>query len=441
MRKKSWIITTVISVLLAIFITFEVTYVIMAESRRQKEAELAKKYDEQYEQLENEFLSQYDKLDDYYATIAGDRYDSALMQKLAIIDYYYTLFYAGEINEDQLEAYIANAYIEGIGDKYGVYYTADEFKSIMQETSSGTMYGIGVSVVYSSEYSAIEVLTVYEGSPAEKAGIMPGDIIIAVEGERVSKENYTESINKVKGEKGTNVNITVIRGGEELDFSITRDEVKIVAVTSHKYALDSSIGIIRIIEFAQTVPEDVKNAVEDFKSQGIKKIVFDIRNNPGGYLDSVVETLDYLLPEGPIVYITDANGKIVGMEASDASCVEGLEIAVLMNENSASAAELFAAALRDYEYATLVGTKTYGKGSMQTVYRLPDGSGLSLTTNKYNPPSNVNYDGVGLEPDIVIELDESLKDKNFYKITDEEDNQLLEACRAIGYNKERALVA
>ncbi|MBQ8162945.1 MAG: S41 family peptidase [Clostridia bacterium] len=434
MRKKSWIITTVISVLLAMFITFEVTYVIMAESRRQNEAELAEKYNDQYELLEEEFLSRYDALDDYYATIVDNRYDSALMQKLAIIDYYYTLFYAGEIDDEQLETYISNAYIEGIGDTYGVYYTADEFKAIIQETSSGTMYGIGVSVVYNSEHSGVEIITVYEGSPAEKVGVMPGDIIIKVNGVRVSKENYTESINNIKGEKGTQANITVLRDGQEIDFSITRDEVKIVAVSSHKYALDNSIGIIRITEFTTSVPSDVKSAIEAFKSEGITKVVFDLRNNPGGYLDSVVETLDYLLPQGVITYITDADGKIVKTHYSDAYCVEDVEFAVLVNDSSASAAELFTAALRDYELATIVGTTTYGKGSMQTIYRLPDGSGLSLTTNKYNPPSNVNYDGVGITPDITVELDESLNDKNFYKITDEEDNQLLEACRALGYN-------
>lgn len=426
MRKKYWIITVVLSVLLAMFITFEITYITMSELSRKKEASLASQYDSKCNELESSY-------EQYYTDLIEDRYDSPFMQKLAIIDYYYSLFYAGEIDEVELEECLANAYIDAVGDKFGAYYTADDFTSFMQE-SNGSLYGIGISAIYNKEHTAIEILTVFEGSPADKAGLNAGDVIVAVDGKRVSVENYYESVNSIKGEKGTSVNLTILRGEAEKDYSVIRDEIKIIAVTSHKYALDNTIGIIRISEFNENVPLDLKNELSKFIDEGINKIVFDLRNNPGGRLDAVVTALDYLLPEGDIVYVTDADGNVQRTYKSDTQCVKNVEFVVLVNENTASAGELFSAALRDYEMAKLVGVQTYGKGSMQTIYRLPDGSGISLTTNKYNPPSNVNYDKIGLVPDEVVELDEKLKDKNFYKIMDEEDNQLLIACRILGYN-------
>ena len=389
----------------------------MANFSKQKDAEM--------NMLEESYKS-------YYEELIDDRYSSPFMEKLAYIDYYYSLYYAGEIDEEQLELYLANAYIEAAGDKFGAYYTADDFASFMQE-SNGSLYGIGVTAIYNKEHVGIEILTVIEDGPADKEGLLPGDVIIAVNGVRVTLEGYYESIDAIKGEKGTSVQITVLRDGNEINYTIIRDTIKIVAVTSHKYALDSSIGIIRISQFNETVPEDLKKELGSLMSEGIKKVVFDLRNNPGGRLDAVVSALDYLLPEGNIVYVTDANGTVTRTHKSDSICVTGVEFVVLVNEYTASAGELFSAALRDYGMAKLVGTQTYGKGSMQTIYRLPDGSGLSLTTNKYNPPSNINYDKVGLTPDTAVELDEELKNKNFYKITDEEDNQLRAACGILGY--------
>jgi carboxyl-terminal processing protease len=160
-----------------------------------------------------------------------------------------------------------------------------------------------------------------------------------------------------------------------------------------------------------------------------------MRNNPGGTLDSVIDILDYLLPEGDLCYVYGADGTRVATYKSDANQFDStMKMAVLINENTASAAELFTAALRDYNRATVVGVTSFGKGSMQTTYQLPNGEGIKLSTNTYNPPCDVNYNGIGITPSIVVELDEALKNKSFYKITDEEDNQLLEACRCLGYN-------
>ena len=428
------ILVFVVSILLAILITFDVTFLILSGISNRKMDDLAKEYNEILEDKYGD-MGVFKSIIELYNSLPEDNRSAELYYKLAMIDYYYRNAYANKIDEDQLLYYVMNGYVVGAGDKYGEYYTADDFESITQE-SEGETVGIGVYVNYSQEYNAIKILSVMQDSPAHKAGIKAGDVVIKIEGESVSDLGYYVALDRVKGESGTSVTLTLIRDGKEITVSAVRKKVETETVFYHQYELDKAVGVIRILEFNNAVPEQFKKAVEDLKSKGVTSLVFDVRSNPGGTLTSVIEVLDYLLPEGDLAYVTDASGKILRTHKSDANYLKGIDsMAVLVNDNTASAAELFACALRDYDKAILVGTKTYGKGSMQTIYMLPDGTGLRLTTNKYNPPKSGNYDGVGIEPDITVELSDALSGKSSFEYTDSEDNQLMEAVSGMKNDK------
>lgn len=435
MQKKISVFWTIIISLAVMLVTFNVTYLAMTEIRRTTEAELAQSYKQNLAVIENEYLQKFASINEMYNALPDEQRGQDLFMKLAYADTYYRSLYIGEIDEERLSYYLMRGYIEGVGDKFGEYYTADDLKSLILQ-SNGKLYGIGVSVIFNAEYSGIEILSVTQGAPADKAGLIAGDIITAVDGERVTLENYYASIDKVKGDKGTSVTLTYVRSGSEKTVTAIRDEIAIATVSYSKYVYDNSIGVVRVSEFNGETPNQFKQAIESLTADGAKSIVIDVRNNPGGTLDSVLQVLDYLLPEGDICHIVGSDGKLQRSYKSDASCLDPqIKLAVLINKNTASAAELLTAALRDYSRAEIVGVKSYGKGSMQTTYILPDGAGLKLSTNTYNPPCNENYDGIGITPSTVVELNESLKDKSFYKITQEEDNQLLEACKRLGYTE------
>ncbi|MGM9646190.1 MAG: S41 family peptidase [Eubacteriales bacterium] len=420
--KKHSTFTLVCSLILAVFITFEVTYIFVDNARRKETYEIAEKYQSELDELKAEYSDNY---------VMVDEKSRELFEKLAELDAYYRAQYVGEIDEEKLAYYVMNGYIYGAGDKYGSYYTADELSAIVQDMSGDTV-GIGVYVAYDSINGTMEVLSVMPDSPALEAGIKAGDIITAVEGKSISELGYYGALDKIKGDIGTTVKITVIRGGDETEYTLVRKKITTQPVTYHKYALDPTIGIIRITEFNDAVPSQFKSAVESLLAGGAESLVFDMRYNPGGTLSSVVKVLDYLLPEGVIATIEDSAGTVVDKFESDSNSID-VPMAVLVNGSTASAAELFTCALKDYGKAVVVGEKTYGKGTMQMITMLSDGSGLRISTNMYNPPKSENYEGKGITPDVIVELDESLKDKNFYKITDEEDNQLLYACRELGY--------
>ncbi len=431
MQKKISVLWTVLICLIAVLITFEITFIVMTIDAKKSEYELSKAYNDSVAQIREEFAS----LNEMYESLPEEYKNSALFEKLAYIDTYYRSLYVGKIDEERLAYYLMNGYIQGVGDRYGAYYTANELESLFQE-ADGKLYGIGVSVVYNEEHSAIEILSVIKDSPADKVGIQAGDIVTAIDGVEVNNDNYYESVNKVKGEKGTSVNLTILREGTQLTFSPVRDEIKIISVTYRKYSFDQTIGIVSITEFNNTTASQLKDAVDTLLKDGCKSIVFDVRNNPGGTLDGVIESLDYLLPEGNLCIVRNAYGEVTQTLTSDAECVDpSVKMAVLINENTASAGELFASAMRDYKRATLVGMNSFGKGTMQATYMLPDGAGLKISTNTYNPPCDVNYDGIGIAPHVEIDLTEEAKNKNFFKLTDQEDNQLLEACCQVGYNK------
>lgn len=351
--------------------------------------------------------------------------------KLAQIDMYYRNFYvrAGEIDDEMLTYGIANGYIAGVGDKHGEYYTIDDFSSLIGQTQGNTV-GIGVYVTIDTETECVKILTVMKDSPAEKAGVKAGDVVIAIDDVPVTEIGYYEAIDRVAGKEGTTVGLKVLRGDQTIDLVATRQKFVTQTVYYHKYEFNEKIGVVRVIEFNDSMPEQFKNAVNSLLAGGCEYLVFDMRSNGGGTLSSAVEILDFLLPKGDIVFATDKDGKILETYKSGASSID-VPMAVLTDGYTASAAELFTCALRDYDKAIVVGTTTYGKGSMQNVIMLPDGSGLRFTTNLYNPPKSPNYDGVGIIPDIEVELDSSLENTNYFEITDAQDNQLKEACSAL----------
>lgn len=358
-----------------------------------------------------------------------------LTNKLSEVDYLYRNYYIGELDDEKLIDSVIAGYVLGTGDDYAAYYNTEGFQSFMQDIE-GEMAGIGVNVIYNTDYRLIEILSVTADSPADKAGVMPGDLVVTVgaEKESVAELGYQPSINKLRGEIGTTAIFTVVRGenySETVDFEIVRDKITEQTVMHHVYGPDSSIGVIKVTNFDAKTPVQFVAAVEDLQKQGCGKLIIDLRYNPGGELSSIVTTLDYILPEGPVIRIFDADGKEVKAYYSEATELN-MPMAVVVNDSTASAAELFTSAVRDYNKATIVGVTTYGKGCMQTTVPLSDNSAVSITYRMYSPPFSENYHGVGIVPDVVVELDEALLTKNVYKITDEEDNQLAAAAATFG---------
>lgn len=358
-----------------------------------------------------------------------------LADKVEEVDAIYRELYIDELDDDDLIDGAIAGYIAGTKDKYGAYYNAEDFTEFTSDIE-GELVGIGVNVIYNGDYGVIEVINVIENSPAERAGVLPGDLVITAgeDKESVVELGYYGAIDKIRGEIGTKAYFTVARGdnySEEIEFEVVRERVQAVSVMHHVYALDSTVGVIKITEFDIPTCEQFIEAVEDLQAQGCEKLVVDLRYNPGGELNSIVKTLDYIVPAGPIVHIIDADGNEVKMYTSDDRELD-MPMAVVVNGSTASAAELFTSTVRDYEKAVIVGTTTYGKGCVQTTIPLNDGGAVSVTYRMYNPPFSDNYHDIGIVPDIEIELDEALEGKSVFKFTDEEDNQLRAAVEALG---------
>ena len=352
------------------------------------------------------------------------------MEMLKSIDYVYRNNYFGEIDEEALENGLIQGYIYGVGDKYGEYMDVERVEEFTAD-NSGESVGIGVSVVFNDDEGLLEVVSVVSGSPAEEAGILTGDFIYSVAGEPAYDLGYDGTLSAMLGEEGSIADFSVLRDGEEIAFKIARKLVIQESAVGRMYA-DGITGIIRIEEFDAATPDQFKDMISQLQSEGAERFVFDVRNNPGGDLESILEILDTLLPEGPIIHIESKDGTET-LRESDAEHLE-FPMAVLVNENTASAAELFASALKDYEVATLVGKTTYGKGSMQSIIPLIDGSALRITCKMYKPPFSEGYDGVGVVPDIDVDLAEEHKNINLNKLTDDIDTQLIRAIEYLNGN-------
>ena len=334
------------------------------------------------------------------AVTDSDGIGSEVEGKLNAIDSVLDSFYFGDVDDETAKDNIYKAYLSSYGDKYTVYYTADEYKAL-KESTDGKFYGIG-AVCQLSDEGGVLLVDVYDNGAGYQAGLRSGDRVVNVDGRDITDMELSSAVALIKGEKGTSVTLEVIRGTEKMTFSAVRDavEAKTVAYT----LLDNNIGYLSISQFEEVTTKQFKAAVEDLQSQGMKGLVIDIRDNSGGLLDTVVSMLKYMLPDGLIVYTEDKQGNRKEYKGQD-NDEFNLPLAVLVNGNSASASEIFAGAIQDYGKGTIIGTQTYGKGIVQTVKPLTDGSAIKFTIAKYFTPKGQDIHGKGVTPDMVVEYD------------------------------------
>ncbi len=357
---------------------------------------------------------------DFNSRMQSLRESEVMYSKLNEIDGYVRQSFYGDIDEEELMNAVARGYVSGLNDKYARYMTPEEYKAQMDAYESQKA-SIGISVVMDPS-GYMKVIEVFADSPAEEAGIEVGDLIVEVNGTVVNAESYPKLSTSMGGEEGSTLDLVVRRDSQDDEVEIVRRNVEVPMVTWKQYG---DVGYVKIKEFHNNTPAQFNAAIKQLTSGGIKALIFDVRGNPGGTIDSVVDMLDTLLPEGNLVSATYHDGHTEVLGTSDAEEVN-LPMVVLTNESTASAAELFAQAIKDYNKGRTVGTQTYGKGVMQTIYPLSDGGALSITVAKYNPPKSENFDGVGVKPDYAVQLTAE-QQRNLYELDEQTDPQLRKA--------------
>ena len=341
-------------------------------------------------------------------------------------------YFIGDVDEAKLADAAAVGMIDGLDDEWSYYLSADEYDSYL-ENATNSYVGIGVTISTENVETGIEIIDVSPGSPAYAAGLEIGDLIVAVEGVPVldgSEEaiDLAETRNRVRGKEGTSVTLTVEHNGERRDVTIVRAKIKTVNVTWEM--LEQDLAYIRIRNFEQNAAADTLAAIGEARKAGAKALIFDVRYNPGGYKHELVEILDYLLPEGPLFRSVDYSGR-ESVDMSDEAYLD-MPMAVLVNYDSYSAAEFFAAALQEYEAAVVVGEKTYGKGRFQSVFDLSDGSAINISIGQYTTPNGVSLVGKGITPDHVVELTKEQKADLYYsRLEKENDDQLQKAIEVL----------
>lgn len=322
-----------------------------------------------------------------------------------------------------LEDAAAKAMIKATGDRWSYYIPAAEYASYLEDAKNAYV-GIGITITVAHDGDGLQIMEVNENGPAAQAGLMVDDVIIAIEGQPMSGMTTTDARNLVRGKEGTPVEITVRRGSEKLTFSVERQQVK-VTVAFGRMVTDT-VGLVSIDNFESRCADETLSAIESLLDQGAEMLIFDVRNNPGGYAHELVEILDYLLPEGDLFRTVDYRGK-EAVDTSDGIYLD-IPMAVLVNGNTFSAAEFFAVALQEYEAAVVVGEKTTGKGYFQQTFSLNDGSAVALSTGKYFTPKGISLEGVGITPDVEIILDEETATEVYYgRLDPMEDPQILAA--------------
>ena len=350
--------------------------------------------------------------------VADEDIETLLQTYREIIDEYYL----GEINEEDLKEGAVRGYVEGLGDPYTEYISKEEMEEYMQDTL-GNYVGIGIYMTTNTQNGHIVVLATMKGSPAETAGLKPGDEIIKVNDEDCTTKNSTEVSNKIKGEEGTTVKLEILRDNQTLTFEVKRENIKVNPVEGK--VLSDNIGYIKFTSFDETTAEDFKATYQDLAKQNIKSLIIDLRNNGGGLVDQAVDIADYFLEKDKVVlYEVDKNQNEI-LEVSENDPIINMPVVILTNENTASASEILAGALKDYGKATIVGTTTYGKGVIQEILTFKDGSGLKITTKEYQTPNHNKINKIGIEPDEVVELPDTVENK--LDVPEEQDTQLQKA--------------
>lgn len=353
---------------------------------------------------------------------SGDPLDSTTQKKLTQIQKLIDKNYLSDVDADALRDGIYKGYVSGLDDPYSVYYNEEETKAL-NETTQGEYQGIGAVLTEDADTGIVTIVQVYKDSPAEKAGVKANDILYKVDDTEMTGLDLNKVVTYIKGDKGTKVKLTVIRGDdkEQLELTATRDKIEAQTV-SHKM-LEDNIGYIQVTEFDSVTTDQYKSALDDLENQGMTGLVVDLRNNPGGNVSTVCDMLDMMLPEGLIVYTQDKDGN-KETATSDEEHQFTKPLVVLMNGNSASASEIYAGAIQDYGIGKIVGTQSYGKGVVQQIFDLGDGTSVKLTIADYYTPKGRDINGKGITPDVEVEYqaDESNPDA---------DNQLDKAVEVL----------
>lgn len=393
------VLTQILIVLITITVTFILTmqyvkYIIKEEGLSMFSVEL-----EEYESFE--------KLINVYRLLKGNYYQD--------VDYY------------TLEQAAIKGMVDGLGDQYSYYMDEEEFASFNQEME-GSFGGIGLYLQNNTDLNVIQVISPLKNTPAYNADIRSGDYIIMVDGVEYKGSELNTAVNKMKGEIGTNVNLTIVREGEQLEKVLTRE---LIDINKMEYELlEGNVGYIQINLFNENVAQDFKEAYDELMKKNISGLIIDLRDNPGGLLSEVAEIADVLVPEGTIVYTIDNKGQREDLK-SNADKIE-IPLVILVNEGSASASEILSAAVQDYKVGTIVGTNTYGKGLVQTVQKLDifgENTAIKLTTSEYYTPNGNKINKIGVKPDVEVELSEDLMNKII--IDKAEDNQLQKALEVL----------
>ena len=352
--------------------------------------------------------------------------DTSHVQKIEYLEKLIDQEYLGEVDNDEMAEGVYAGLVYGLGDVYSRYYTADEYA---QETAStdGAYAGIGVSI-QKNKNGGVQIAECYEGGPGAEAGLQTGDVITAINDTDVTDMELSDVVSMIRENKDKTIVLTVLRENEDSSREISVDVTDVELPSVSGEMIDESTGYIQITQFTGVTPQQYKYTFAELKDKGMERLVIDLRDNPGGLLTSVCDILREILPEGLIVYTEDKYGNREE-ETCDGKNKLDMPLAVLVNENSASASEIFAGAVQDHGVGTIVGTTTYGKGVVQELRQLSDGSAVKLTVSNYYTPNGNSINKVGIKPDVEVKLASVLLNKD--EITHEEDNQLQKALNVI----------
>ena len=393
-NKKSNIYKIIMLVVLTIFITFIVTSLIFY----------------QYFSSNGNLL------------LVTSNNNSGIEEKLdrykSIIDEYYL----GDVNEEDLNEGAIKGYIEGLGDPYTEYISKEDMEDYLADTM-GNFVGIGIYMINDPTSGKIMVLSPIKGSPAEKAGILPGDLIISIDGTEYSGEESSIAASKIKGEEGTTVKLEILRGTQNMSFEIKRENIIVNPVEGK--ILENNIGYISFTSFDEKTAEEFKNKFEELQKSNIKSLIIDLRNNGGGLVDQALKIANYIVPKDSVLLCEVDKNNNEKIEKAKEDPIINMPIVVLVNENTASSSEILAGALKDLGKAKIVGTTTYGKGVIQEILTLSDGSGLKITTEKYLTPNKTEINKIGIKPDEEVKLPESVE--NILEVDEKDDTQLQKA--------------
>lgn len=331
-----------------------------------------------------------------------------------------------KIDEKELEEWAIKGYVEGLGDKYTEYIPKDEMEKYTEELT-GSFVGIGIYMIADEKTDSIVVYYPIPESPAEKAGIKSGDIIKSVDGVKYGYEDFNKIADNIKGAEGTKVTLVIERDKKEKTFEITRAKVNTNPITIK--LLKDNIGYVNFPSFDTDSAKNFKEKIQELEKQGAKSLIIDLRNNGGGILDECTEIADYFLEKGKTIMSTKDNKGKEEIEKTKDDAIFTMPVVILVNENTASSSEILSGALKENDRAKVVGTKTYGKGVIQTLMTLSNGSGLKITTAEYHTPKGTAINGFGIEPDEVVELPKDVE--SVFSVSEKQDTQLQKAIQIL----------